>query len=305
MSRCSLAVVLSGLCNQAGAITIPPRGTSHGVCEMSEQESPIPSPRRFKMVLGDARFRYYPLWDVRKSDVFGYLCKASWDIGSGRSLVEDELPSAFESLADLIALDLETLHKALELVKKLATQYCVGGVLKVMVPVHYRTLVDPEVSEVYARECNTLVWSAWDDIYFEIVKPPALIGKRDLDQAMGVIRPFAQAHLLTAGLDFASFDAIADNAFLSVGADLSLDSRSEETIGAGLNAFTGRAKRAGLQTHAYGLKSVALSAAAVNAGFDFIGSDQVAGPLEEGEGIEDKPQFLGLMQALLASKKEG
>ena len=111
------------------------------------------SPQASHMILGDARFRYYPLWEARRNDVFCYLCEAFWDVGADHPLSEAELAAEFDDPGHLFVLDDETLRTAIGEANRVAGQY---GVMKLLVPVHFSTLAEAAA----ARLCNTPAMSA-------------------------------------------------------------------------------------------------------------------------------------------------
>ena len=99
-------------------------------------------------ILGDARFFYYPIWSVRENEVFSYLCEVFWNVGADHLLSESELSGQFQDSSQLLALDLETINKAIGQADEIAAQIYL---LKVMIPVHFKTLADPENGEAYIK----------------------------------------------------------------------------------------------------------------------------------------------------------
>ncbi len=253
-----------------------------------------------RLILGDARFRYYPLWDVWNDCVLCYLCETFWDGGSGHSLLEDDLSSEFDDNERRLALDLEILHQGLAEAEQAASHY---GVMKVLVPVHFSTLADPETAGVYVEECNKRVWPVYDEVAFEIVYTPHWAHAGQLTGVAETISSFGQALFLRVDTDFDDFAAVAPKAFASVGVNLRVDPRTEDDLVGEIIAFAGKAKAAGLRCHAHGLESVVVSAAAVSSGFDFIGSDAIAPALEFDHRERDVPRSLDLLRTMLASRK--
>lgn len=256
--------------------------------------------RTSKMILGDAQFRYYPLWDVKRNDVFCHLCEAFWEAGGDYPLVEDELASEFEDPGRILSLDLETLHEGVGQAELMA-QY---GVLRVLIPVHFETLADSEAAESYTGECNKVVWPVFDDVNFEIIKPPPSVPGDELAKVADLIKPYGQATMLRVEPGFECFDDVPADAFLSLGMNLRVDPRCEDDIISELIGFAEKAKQAGLQCHVHGLESVTVSAAAVSSGFDFIGSDAIAPHLERDAWNANVPLFPDLLRAMLASRKK-
>ncbi len=251
------------------------------------------------MILGDARFRYYPLWETRRNDVFCYLCQASWDVGADHLLSEEELGAEFDDARRLSALDHETLRTAIDEANRVAGQY---GVMKLLIPVHFSTLADAEATESYTDFCAANVWSVVDSLYFEILRPPQGASREQLAGAADVIRSFGQGVLLRVQTGFDGFSQISGDDFLSVGLDLRGDGRAEDEVLSAVMKFAAAAE--GAVTHLHGLETVTLTAAALSAGFDFVGSDAIAPPLEWWDEETDMEKASALLKSLLAARQD-
>ena len=254
------------------------------------------------MILGDAEFRHYPLWDVRGNEVFCYLFEAFWDLGDGEALPEEALKEQFRDPKRTLALDLETLAKATEELDRGLDQY---QLVKFLIPVHYGTLADPATAETYFKFCNRKIWSVREFAYFEIIKPPPTVSADDLFQAVQQVKPFGAGVLLRVASGFGAFDHVPADDVLSVGMDLRLDARPKNEIIAELETLAAGAGARGLHSHVHGLTEMNLSVAAASAGIDFIGSDAIAEGLDEWAPDETMPKPIDLFKSLLAAAKAG
>jgi len=248
-----------------------------------------------KVVLTDAVFRYYPLWEVRANDVFGYLCEASWDVG-GETLTEEALGERFRNPRLRLALDRETLKKAVDLAEEVAEQY---GMVQILVPVHYGTLANEETAEKYVQRCNQSVWGVLESMNFEIVQPPPDFDAAGLSEAAGRIKPYGREVLLRVQLGFDRFDQVSADDIFSIGMNLRADARGEPEVITELESFAAGASARGLHCHVHGLTTATLSVAAASAGLDFIGSDAIAPPLETWEPEAETIKPLDLLKTFL------
>jgi len=251
-------------------------------------------------ILGDAHFRFYPLWDVGAGDIMCYLCEPFWSTTGTDSIFEDEIATEFEIAGRRLALDLETLHNALKQAEEVAAQY---GIFRVLIPVHYETLAHPEMADVYIRECNDLVWSVFEVVSFEINHPPADIDRDSLGHVVNLLKPFGQNILFRVESGFTGFANVPSENVLSVGMSLRADKRPEDEIINEVTDFAAQANEAGLQCHIHGIESLAISATAANSGYAYIGSDDIAPPLERDDTDEGLPQSIDVLKAILKARK--
>ncbi len=252
------------------------------------------------MILGDALFRYCPLWKSGGNDVFCYLCEPFWDVGTGEPLPEAALQQEFDDPKRLLALDIETLHKATAQIEEVVAQY---GLMTVLIPVHFETLANPDSAETYIQQCDKHVWPVMDSVYFEIVNPPAPPFGDALAAVAARVMPYGCGVMLRVERGFDRFDQIPAGDIFSVGMDFRADRRDEQEILADLKTFASDSGSHGLCRHVHGLKTVTLGMAAVGAGFDFVGSDAIAPPLEKWTQDEESMKTLELFKSVLAAAK--
>lgn len=266
----------------------------------ADQQAPASSngrsTRSSRLILGDAQFRYYPLWEVRGNDIFCYLCEPFWDVGTGEPLPEDALQTEFADPKRILALDLETLRKATEQVEEVVAQY---GLMTVLIPVHFETLTNTESADAYIQLCDKLIWPVLESVYFEIVSPPIPLSKDGLVRVADRIKPYGRGLLLRVEPSFDRFDQIPADDILSVGMDFRADQRDEGETLSDLKRFASDSGSRGLHSHAHGMKTLTLSLAAVSAGFDFVGSDAISPPLEKWASDEETLRAVDLFKTLL------
>jgi glycerophosphoryl diester phosphodiesterase len=117
--------------------------------------------------------------------------------------------------------------------------------------------------------------SIFTSIMFEVVGLPADLRMVDLAEVARALSRFGKAVNVQVSLD-ADFEGFEALGLQAVGVDLEQHPDSEARLMTALDAFVARAKVQGLQTFAYGIRSLSLASAAVGAGVDFIAGDQEA-----------------------------
>jgi len=229
------------------------------------------------IVLTDAEFSYFPMWDVQKSEIFSYVCENIWNFGDDEQMHEDALQAFFEKPRHVFALDREALHKAV----KQAQQFLDGYIFSnLMIPVHFSTMNTPDLAAAYLETCNKSIWPVVDNVYFEITKVPVGVNGDQLRQAVEALSPYGQSVLLRVEHGFRDFTALPTGAIFSVGLDFHFDQRADDDIKTELESFAHSVQPFGLRRHAHSLRNMDVCVTAVRAGYDFISSNVIAPPLD-------------------------
>lgn len=248
------------------------------------------------IVLTDAEFSYFPLWDVRASEIFCYVCENVWNIGTGERVSEVALDAFFAKPRHVFALDREALHKAVLQAQDFLDRYLFTNIL---IPVHYSTVASQDFFAPYIEVCAQSVWPVVDNIYFEITKVPADADLGQLAAAADALRPYGQGVLLRLERDFGNFTALPALDVLSVGLDYHYDTRADADVHDELEAFARAARPLGLRCHAHSLGDMNLCITAVRCGFDFISSTVIAPPLDTTNPDEQAAQPPDVLRAML------
>lgn len=250
-------------------------------------------------VLADPEFRYYPLWDVRANGVFCYICEPFWNIGNGVPLPEEDLGQAFDDSGRLLTLDLETLRHAVIRAEEVAVGY---GVFSALIPVHFTTLTNPDTRLAYGEACNASVWPVIDSLNFEIIRLPTALNGAELTEVVNQIRSFGNTVMVRVDAGFDDFDELPLDDLDALGLDIRGDDRPEDQIIESLRDFASRAASMGISKYVHGIVHATISLAAVAAGYDYVGSDAIAEPLEEWAPDGDTVAPVDLLKTLLNSK---
>ena len=250
-------------------------------------------------VLADPEFRYYPLWDVRGNEIFCYICEPFWNVGDGVSHPEEDFTRAFTDPKRVLALDLETLRHAVSRAEEVAEGY---GVFSVMIPVHFATLSNEETCRSYVDSCKESVWSVIDSLNFEIVRLPSTFNGDELTQIIKQVSPFGSNVMVRVDTNFDQFEDASIEDLDALGMDIRGDDRPEDVIMENLSIFSSRAGGMGLAKYVHGIETPSLSLSAVASGFDFVGSDAIAEPMEEWAPDGDTVTPVDLLKTILDSK---
>lgn len=243
----------------------------------NEEGKSVPA-KTARLILGDAEFSYFPLWNVRGNAIFSYLCEPFWSVGEGEIVPEEVIANQFTSHGSIHTLDLEVLHNATQELEANLDHEHLG---KFLIPVHYETLAETSTAETYTEFLNQRIRRVREFVYFEIIRPPDQVLHDELSVAVQRVKPFGNGVLLRVKPGFQRFDHVPANEIFSLGIDLRTDNRPEIEIMEELEVFAAEWNARGIYSHVYGLKTISLSVAATCAGFDFIGSDAIALALRE------------------------
>ena len=123
-------------------------------------------------------------------------------------------------------------------------------------------------------------------LLFEIVRIPSGADREDVVAAVNRIRPHGHGVFLRTGANPGALGHFATLGVMGVGLDVYHDARPEDAVMSALEDFVEEVSQQGLHTYVVGLRSVSLSVAAVCAGFDFVGSREIAASLEPW-GLDD------------------
>ena len=268
--------------------------TGAGV-EDEEKQAPAKPDRA---VLSDARFRYFPLWDVQANSTFCHLCEALWDTGTGDLLPEDAFEGGLGGVGRVLAVDLQVLREAIKRIEATMSGY---GILTALIPVHWQTLADRERADRYSRFCSDNVWPVIENVFFELVGTPPSLSATDSVPISETVAQFSRGVFLRVPLDFEEFDRVSADHFLSVGVNIRHRDQADPGIATALEHFASRAISGGHRCHVHGLTTMPLSAAAVRAGFTYVGSDVVAAPLDAEDSGTEGPDPAALLRQFLAT----
>lgn len=247
------------------------------------------------IVLTDAEFSYFPMWNVRASEVFGYVCETVWNFGEGAYVPEEALEAFFTKHRHVYALDKEALHKAVAQAQDFLDRYMFTNIV---IPVHFSTLATPELAAPYLDACNEGVWTVMDNVLFEITKVPVDVDGDTLFQAINNLAPYGQEVWLRLQHGFDNFSVVPLEMVASLGLGFQYTSLTDEEVASELEAFSRDTQNLGLARHAHGLHDMNTCISAVNSGFDFISSSAIAPPLDPTQP-EDMAQPSDVLRAML------
>lgn len=251
------------------------------------------------MILGDATFRYYPIWDVSKNDVFVYLCEAFWDLGEDHLLSEEEIADEFSTPDKTKMLDLETVNTAISQLDEIFSNY---GIMNVLVPIHFMTLLDENSFGEYADEVGGKIWPFKSNVYFEIVKPPEIMSLEDCRSAVENIETFGNGVFIRLNMEFETFKTDPEVAILGVGMDVRSSSNSDQLCMDGIRKLLPIGETCGVKTYIHGLNSSISTLTSIKAGIDFVGSDTLSPPLEKFDDVAHSMTPADILSDLLKSK---
>jgi len=251
-------------------------------------------------LIGTAKFNFLPIWHVRRNVVMAFECVPRWQLDSGDILDEIDLSERFQKHDMVYALDAETVQHAVDQVINVIEH---DALASIVVPIHYDTICNDLGFELFLRAYGGLMPVWRERVSFEIKSIPVDTDFEKLKATIQRIWPYCYGLYVQVPFDFQGIGDFGVEGLLSIGLDLNHDDREEAVIISDLENFiTKAAEYNTLHTHAFGLKTVSLSVAAICAGFDYIGSRPIEKELD-GWGLDDfliKP--IDLYKQLLKSR---
>ncbi|MDV7339615.1 hypothetical protein RYZ26_08430 [Terasakiella sp. A23] len=251
-------------------------------------------------LIGTASFDFLPIWHIRRNFVMTFECIPRWHLENGDILDEADLSERFSRHDMEHALDAVTVRHAVDQVVRVIEHDAMASIL---VPVHFDTIMEEEGFSQFLQVYRELtpVWR--ERVSMEIKCIPDGVTFENLCICMNRLRPYCKGLYVQVPLSFNQIGDFGVGGLVSVGVDLTHETRDEIDIIADMEKFIFKTSQVpSLQTHALGLQTVSLSVAAICAGFDFIGCRPIEEELE-GWGIDDflvKP--LDLYKQLLKAK---
>ncbi|SCA56003.1 hypothetical protein MTBPR1_150050 [Candidatus Terasakiella magnetica] len=235
-------------------------------------------------LLKSASFDFLPLWHVRKSFVMCFECIPRWHQKDGSVLDEHYLSAHFQKHDMEYALDAETVHHAVDQVVNIIENDRVASIL---VPVHYDTVMEDEGFEKFLKSYGELMPAWRERVSMEIKNLPDDVTFEQVKRALHRLRPYCYGLYVQVPFGFDQIGDFEIDGLVSLGVDLTHDTRDEDVILADMENFVASVNlNDSLHTHALGLQTVSLSVGAICTGFDFIGCKPIDKELD-GWGLDD------------------
>jgi hypothetical protein len=222
----------------------------------------------------DERFWYRPIWHQARNVVSAYLCTerpcASADEEDHGAAAPDAnlLYRRDEAARDRVLDDLDELRRS-------------GQKCLFVLQVHFETLASAARRQAYAGAlARRLQESAATLLVIAIKGAPVGIPQSRLVDIIATLRPYSRGVLLRLPIDATEMGNLRGCGLTAVGCDIGDCSNPEYTVFQHMNRFSRAAEVAGLSTYLLGANTRSIVAAAVGAGFRYVGGDAVAGPVD-------------------------
>jgi hypothetical protein len=268
----------------------------HDITVQTQQAiKPVISSRPELTVMADPEHIFAPIWDVGANQLYCYITRLLWNGPGGRQISEQSVESYGISLDRLLAVDLDAAARTVETVRQTPEAFGAGSFA---IPVH------PKVLEEAASRWNDEMWSlvlpVLDQIIFEIVLDYTTPANGQVETSVAVLQDFGRPILLRTG---PGADKIGSASRLPVDA-VGFDGGPLAKAHCDMSGFDGysAATENGMPNYVMGLTSVAPTAAAISAGFTFVGSDAISpsSRCETAHGVSDDPA--ALLRTLIAHR---
>lgn len=234
------------------------------------------------------RFRYRPIWQVRKGVVDTYQCVAEAVLPDGRLLRDYRVLPGGPRSSLVSELDERALKRAVADLGELA-RAAPESLPTIAVTVHCRTLETPATRHAYLKLCNEIPEKLRQQLVFEVAALPAFAPESRVHNFAFLLRAFSRALVLRVQEPNqypTSLRALGIHALCLALDEVPSATEAEVDGFDTLVRFHGAAQRSGCGTVARGLGSIRLGAAALAAGFDFLAGEALLGMREKPGPVE-------------------
>ena len=258
---------------------------------------PARSPAKTRLVLPDADFFFFPVWDTSENHLFAYLCRPFWDVPDRGRLTEATPEVAAISPERMAAIDLTIFETAGEFVRDALDHYRPA---QAMIPVHASLFASDEAVAEYFATIDRAIWEIVEQVWFEVICTSEVPGSL-VAAAIERLSRYGQPPLIRADANHGVPSEAVPGGVWSVGMEIDPTAPSGER-GSVLKAFRSEAAAAGCRSHVIGLATAEETLEAVNAGFDYVGSDALMPPLAAPGSAGFEAQPTDLLRTILASR---
>jgi hypothetical protein len=220
----------------------------------------------------DDRFWYRPIWHQARNVVSAYLC-ADRPLAGGQSEEATSSDPDFihrrdEAARDRVLEDLDGLRRS-------------GRRFLLVAQVHFETLASAGRRRGYAAVLAGRVdENAAKLLVVEILDAPVGVPQSRLVEIIATLRPFFRGVLVRLPTDSTDMSNLRGCGLTAVGCEIGDCRGSEHAVLQQMNRFSRAAEVSGLSTYLLGAHTRSVVAAAVGAGFRYVGGDAVAEPVD-------------------------
>lgn len=254
-------------------------------------------PASSRLVLPDADYFYFPLWNVSENRLFAYLCRPFWEVPSLGRLTESSPDVAAISPDRLAAIDQTIFESASAFIQNALDNY---GTAEVIVPVHASLFESETALNRFFETVDRAIWAIAELVWFEVIsradEPNSLVAS-----AIERLSSYGRAPMIRINAGQGVPDAVVSGEVWSVGFEIDTAMPAEEKC-TQLESFRDLTSGCGCPCHVIGLKTPDETLEAVNSGFDFIGSEALLPPLAAPDNLGVETQPTDLLRTILASR---
>ena len=258
---------------------------------------PARDPAKRRLILPDADFFFFPVWDTSENRLFAYLCRPFWEVPERGRLSEATPEVAAISSERLAAIDLSIFETASEFVRDALDHYRPAPAI---VPVHAAVFASDETVAEYFATVDRAIWEIVEQVWFEVICTSDTPGSLVVS-AIERLSRYGQPPLIRADTKHGVPSEAVAGGVWSVGMEIDPAVPDAEK-GSVLKAFRSDAGAVGCRSHVIGLTTAEETLEAVNAGFDYVGSDALMPPLAAPGSAGFEAQPTDLLRTILASR---
>lgn len=209
----------------------------------------------------EPHFVYRPMWNVARGAVSTFHCFPMRDaMAHATMLFTDELSA--------LKLDLLILRRGVEDIK---TGFDTATPFIIELPVHFSTLTDARVRQVFRKACDLVPETYWKRLVCEVISAPEGVPKSRMHDAVAAAGQYFRAVNVRLPIAQPDMRTITGSGAVAVGIDLGATiDHDEKRVMALMDQFTATAEKHALLTYVHGTRSTSLTTSALAAGFSYI-----------------------------------
>lgn len=246
------------------------------------QTKPRTQARHRANVLAGVDFLFHPMWDPVRSVIATYSCAPRVRLSDLDGATGDAQLAVAGDPEAMAKLD----HAVLACIKaELTTMERENRRFILVMPINFETLASASQRRRLAQELATLPEKMRQYLVVELVAVPAGVLKSRLTELTAPLKPNCRAVGLQLAMDTIDMSQLRGSGVIGVGCNVENVMKPEFIQMQQLGRFQKTAEKAGVITFLHGVSTRSLVAAAIGAGFHFIGGEAVADAAPHPKGV--------------------
>jgi hypothetical protein len=236
------------------------------------------SARQWKRTLiRDATVVYAPVWNVKARNVTMFRCLLGDAVGRNVVGRIQALSSTEEMLQTISELDLVIVSRAIQALHAIMQA---GRSTELIVPLTFHTVAEKRQRTSFLALCRDIPEAYRSSIHFELHSIPASVPVPRVIEAVQQLKPLAKSVILQTPMDEQRLREMTGTGLYGAAFDASWFAQRSINMELYLARYVRYARAVNLSVLVYGVNTVGLAQAAVDAEVDHVTGEAVAHPLD-------------------------